>query len=209
MAQAMQQSTPFSAPVEKFSLLRSRVLTGALLDDVKTLETSILRFGLLSPLVAAHQKGRLVIVDGKKRFAALRRLAFQGRLPAALKNIPYILVSPDTAEQTAEASALVRSETLLRSVSQRAQAGDHSRTIAKSLGLSSQCVRNLICLSRVAPAIRRAFTEREVPFDVAKAYSAIPSRTQQLVLFHRLGHGATASDVLAAASVDERLAHVA
>lgn len=196
MTQAMQQSTPFSAPVEKFSLLRRRIFTGPDLADVKTLEASILRFGLLSPLVAAQQNGRLVIIDGRKRFAALRRLAFEGRLPATLKKIPYILASLQSAAESA--SVLVSSETLYKSVSLRFQEGQDTDMIAKALGISHQCVRDLISLKRVAPAIRKAFYQRQISFEVAKAYAAIPSRARQLILYQRLGQDASAEEILRA-----------
>ena len=172
--------------------------------DVKTLEKSILRFGLLSPLVASWQKGRLIIVDGRKRFAALRRLAFQGRLPATLKRIPYILANSEPEAPAATMSPLVRSETLLKVVSRRTKAGDKIQAVAKDLGLSSQSVRDLLCLSRLARPIQKKFHQHEISFEVAKAYSAIPSRTQQLILFHQLGKSASVPAILAAASVDHR-----
>jgi len=81
-----------TAPVDMFTTLRPRLLIGELLQDIKSIQASIAKFGLLSPIVVTRSDDRLIIIDGRKRLAAIRRLAFMGRLPRSLVNIPYIEV---------------------------------------------------------------------------------------------------------------------
>jgi len=81
-----------TAPVNMFTTLRPRLYVGQLLQDIKSVQASILRFGLLSPIIISRSEGRLVVLDGRKRLAAIRRLDFMGRLPRSLVNIPYIEV---------------------------------------------------------------------------------------------------------------------
>lgn len=89
----------FRAPLPK-------VLQGEYLRAVNEIERSLCRQGLLAPLIVsqnpAAQAGsprterKLIIIDGQKRLMALRRLCFDGRLPAGLMTVPYVFahVSP-------------------------------------------------------------------------------------------------------------------
>ena len=81
-----------TASVNMFTTLRPKLYIGQTLHDIKAVQASILRFGLLSPIIVSKSEGQLVIIDGRKRLAAIRRLDFMGRLPRSLVNIPYIEV---------------------------------------------------------------------------------------------------------------------
>ncbi|MEL6688066.1 MAG: ParB N-terminal domain-containing protein [Pseudomonadota bacterium] len=196
MTQTTDISPTLSAPVDRFSLFKNRVLAGALLDDVKALEDSILRFGLLTPLIAAWQNGKLMIIDGRKRFAALRRLAFAGRLPHSLTKIPYVLANMNKPQMLSDDCPWVGSELLYQSVRRRHQSGESAEVIAKTLGLSHQSVRDLLCLTRVVPFIRKACHQRQISLEATKAYASMPSHAHQLMAFHRLGFGALVEDIL-------------
>ena len=53
-----------TAPVNMFTTLGPRLYVGPLLQDIKAVQASILRFGLLSPIIVSRSEGRLVILDG-------------------------------------------------------------------------------------------------------------------------------------------------
>lgn len=171
------------AHVDDFILLRTPVLTGSRLQDVKAVENSLLKFGMLSPLRVKRQDNKLIILDGRKRLMALRRLAFDGRLPRSLCHVPYI---EEGSAPAVETSSLVRSETLYRTLKLRHQQGMEVATLSQVFDLSRQTVRDILSLSRLAPPIRRAFFDREIDFEEVKTYAAIPSKLKQLVTFQTM-----------------------
>ena len=84
----MSQFKP--APVNMFTTLHSSLLRGRVLQDIKAIQASILNTKRVAPLLVTRRpNGRLTIVDGRKRLAAIRRLEFMGQLPPSLEDIPY------------------------------------------------------------------------------------------------------------------------
>ncbi|MEM7729530.1 MAG: ParB N-terminal domain-containing protein [Pseudomonadota bacterium] len=177
---------PRHAPVEKFQLMHGRILSGSLLDDVRAIEASIARFGLLSPIVAVRRAGRLVVVDGRKRLAAIRRMAFGGTLPRSLARIPYRLVA-EAAPAERHAPRFVANRDLFDAVIACHRAGCDTKEIGQAFRISRQCVRDLVSLSRLAPTIREAFFRREIGFDQAHAYTALPDHRTQMNRYAALG----------------------
>ena len=200
-----QTLIPSTAPVDSFSLLRNQVLAGGRLAQVKVLQESIARFGLLSPIVAIRREGRLFVVDGRKRLAALRRLAFQGRLPRSLKSIPYLIARGD-GEPSRRTALLTSNPELFRAVRSRFTSGMAIDAIAQDFHISRQCVRDVLSLSRLDDRLRALFFARRIDFAQARAYASIPETMRQRVIAAKLGLDATAEAVLDAArtGLDDR-----
>jgi len=78
------------APLTRFRAPTSSILFGQPLNDVKQMEVSIQTHGLLSPLRVLVHKGKFIVIDGRKRLTALRRMRFKGELPRNLQTIPYV-----------------------------------------------------------------------------------------------------------------------
>lgn len=81
------------ASLPDFRAATPRVLCGQDLYAIKKIESSIAKHGLITALKVIRFDGKLVVIDGRKRLAALRRMAFHGTLPSALKHIPYVLTA--------------------------------------------------------------------------------------------------------------------
>lgn len=198
-----------SAPVDKFKTLRPRVMMGQRLTDMKAVQASIERFGLLSPLVVSRHEGQLVIVDGRKRLAALRRLAFLGRLPRSLVNVPYIDVK-DANRTSATPPALMSNRELFETVARTFYETRSVEAVAAALYLSRKDVRQILTLARLSPRLRNAFFARTIDFARASAYAAIPSPRTQDATFAALGPFASAQEIIAhinaPATPDTRLA---
>ncbi len=183
-----------TAPVDKFTFVRPRILVGTLLQDVKAIQNSILRFGLLSPIVVRAHKGRLIVVDGRKRLAAIRRLRFAGQLPRSLVNIPYIELKDFRAIKTAT-PALMSNRDLYTTVTHAFWEGNSEAQIADDLYLSRHCVRQILTLSHLSPRLRTLFFERVINFEQARNYAVEPRHVLQNSVFDALGPFAKADDI--------------
>ena len=184
-----------TAPVDMFTTLRSRLFGGQVLNDIKAVQASIARYGLLSPIVVTRTNGKLIVVDGRKRLAAIRRLDFMGRLPRSLVNIPYIEV--ETAQKPISPTPLLMSNRdLYRTVTEKFHETQDVDSIASDLFLTRKCVRQVLTLSRLSPRLRRAFFDRTIDFNQAKAYAATPLHNLQERAFMSLGPFATSSEII-------------
>lgn len=180
--------------VNKFVFIRPRLLIGPLLQDVKALQNSITRFGLLSPIIIRKHQGRLIVVDGRKRLLAIRRLSFTGQLPRSLVNISYIELKNVKAGES-PIPALMSNRELYATVSKAFLAGQSLEHIAEDLYLSRRCIAQILTLSRLAPRLRALFFERVINFDQARHYAAQPNRAIQTAIFGALGPFASVDDI--------------
>jgi len=188
------QTNVQTAPVDKLRFARPRILVGALLQDVKALQNSILRFGLLSPIVVRQHKGQLIVVDGRKRLAAIRRLRFTGQLPRSLVNIPYIELKDYRAVES-PTPLLMSNRDLYTAVTTAFWEGNSESQIAEDLYLSHRCVRQILTLSRLSARLRGLFFERTISFEQARNYAAEPRHIIQNTVFNALGPFALAEDI--------------
>jgi hypothetical protein len=175
-----------TAPVDMFTTLRPRLFTGPLLQDIKSIQASIARFGLLSPIIVTRSGDRLIVLDGRKRLAAIRRLAFAGRLPRSLVNIPYVEVK-DAKQTTSDAPGLMSNRDLFNTVIDLFRAHQDVAKIAADLYLCRKTVKQVLMLGRLSPRLRKAFFDRTLDFGQAKAYAALPDHKTQEAAFLALG----------------------
>lgn len=184
-----------TAPVDMFTTLRPRMFVGGLLQDIKSIQASIARFGLLSPIVVTRSDNRLVVIDGRKRLAAIRRLAFMGRLPRSLVNIPYIEVQ-DARHTASDAPALMSNRDLFVTVMSMFRQHQDVTRIATDLFLCRKLVKQILTLGRLSPRLRKAFFDRVIDFNQAKAYAALPDHGAQENAFLALGPFAEENAIL-------------
>lgn len=195
-----------TAPVDMFTTLRPRLFVGRLLKDIKAVQASISRFGLLSPIIVSRSEGRLIVVDGRKRLAAIKRLEFMGRLPRSLVNIPYIEL--EEARQTpSDAPALMSNRDLYTTVTDLFRAHQDISLIASELYLSRKCVKQVLTLARLSPRLRKMFFDGTIDFTSAKAYAALPEHRAQNRAFMTLGPFADARAILDYATKSVRTTH--
>lgn len=192
----IEQSTLGQAPVDQFELLRDIILSGTRLAEVKALEISIARYGLRTPLTVMEMDGRYIVLDGRKRLAALRRLAFKGKNDHIdFDAIPFRISNSDHTEVQSK-TAVIASSKLYDRALQLSGNGLSAEEIATRFNLSFQCVRDLLSLGALHPHIRNAFFSRQISTEQAKAYVSIPSEYRQISLFRHLGPGACSDLIL-------------
>lgn len=183
-----------TASVDMFISLRPRLFIGHLLRDIKSVQASISKYGLLSPLVVSRMNGKLVVIDGRKRLAAIRKLDFMGRLPRSLVTIPYVeLEDRQTVPQT---PSLMSNRDLYNTVTQMYCEHQDVALIASELFLSRSCIKQVLTLARLSPRLRKIFFDKTISFNAAKAYAAFPDHKAQNRAFMALGPFADETAIL-------------
>jgi len=188
-----------TAPVDMFTTLRPRLLVGRLLKDIKAIQASISRFGLLSPIIVTRSNSRLIVVDGRKRLAAIRRLEFMGCLPRSLVNIPFIELE-DARQSHSDTPALMSNRDLFKTVIDLFKTHQDVSVVAAKLYLSHKCVKQVLTLARLSPRLRQIFFNGTISFEQAKAYAALPQHKIQNRAFMTLGPFADTRAILDYAS---------
>lgn len=184
-----------TASLDMFTTLRSRLFSGKVLSDIKSVQLSVARYGLLSPIIVSNQNGKLIVIDGRKRLAAIRRLDFMGKLPRSLVNIPYVEVQ-DAREPIAQTPPLMSNRDLYVTVIERFKQTQDIDTIAQELFLTSNYVRQVLTLTHLSPRLRRAFFNRAINFDQAKSFAATPIHHLQDRAFMSLGPFVESAEIL-------------
>lgn len=179
------------APLVQFKLLREAPIRGERLNAIRTVEQSILNQGLNTPLLVTPCGDHLIVVDGRNRLGALRRLAFSGKHDALIKQIPYrclengtVSASDDTTINDSSvpriASRHVFDPVLFAEVEQMRRSGLSVSECATICEIPLQCAKDLQSLSCVHPAIRDLFFDRQISFQTVLDLAIIPDQKQQL-----------------------------
>lgn len=170
--------------MDKLKSVRDAILTGEMLAEVKAIEASLRQHGLQVPLSVIEKEDEFLVVDGKKRLAALRRLAFNGDSADLTSNVD-ISICRDGISAPEGISDFVRRPKFFRVVSGLRQQGVPVAEIVSLFGISFQCVRDLTTLGQVHDKIRDSFFAGAMRFDELQAFAAIPDKSRQFRLWHR------------------------
>jgi len=184
-----------SAKLADFRAPTARILFGERLEEIKQIQASITTHGLLNPLIVMRQGHKLIVVDGKKRLTALRRMRFSGTLPRSLVNVPYIIIDSQSARPTPTMSLLSNREKFEEVVSLRKK-GYGLMQIAATLYVSKKCVKDLLSVSRLSPRLKQAYFGGNLSIEQAQAFASLPNMDAQDSLLIALGPFANAPDIL-------------
>ena len=186
-----------TAKLADFRAPTTRILFGQRLKEVQQIEASIKRHGLLNPLIVMQRGKRLMIVDGKKRLAALRRMKFAGKLPRSLVSVPFILVGQKTPADK-PAMGLLSNREAFEEVARLRGNGQSVAEIAATLYVTNQCVRDLISIGLLSPRLRQAYFGGTISTAQARAFASLPNMDAQDSLLIALGPFADAPEILEA-----------
>jgi ParB family transcriptional regulator, chromosome partitioning protein len=162
-------------------------------EDVDALAANLAALGVLSPLLCVLKPDGFAVVDGRRRLAALTRLAQQDtwREP-----VPVLVVRDDEAESVALAANTQR-VALSPAAEARAFAaavGAHGQTadqVARVFGVSVRHVEQRLKLFALHPPVLAALEAGEIALDVARVYASADT-SLQAATWDKLGAGAAA-----------------
>ena len=194
------------AKLSRFKAPTTRILYGERLKEVMQIQDSIAAHGLLNPLLVVQRGTKLIIVDGKKRLAALRRMRFSGELPRSLVRIPYILVNHEEAQYDDDEDlnskydkmTLLSNRERFEEVINLRRKGFGLMEIASELYITKNCVKDLLSVALLSPRLRQAYFGGTISIEQARAFASLPNVETQDQLLIALGPFANAPEILKA-----------
>ncbi len=174
----------------------TRIFFGDRLKEVQQIQNSIAKHGLLNPIRVMQRGKKLIVVDGKKRLAALRRMRFIGCLPHSLVNVPYVMVTQNNS--AVQHMSLLSNKEKFEDVLSLCKKGYSLMEIASTLYVSKQCVKDILSVSRLSRQLQQAYFGGNISIDQARVFATLPNKNTQDMLFVALGSFANAPDILRA-----------
>ena len=177
-----------TAKLSEFRAATPSVLFGQRLKDIKKLESSIAAHGLMRPLKVMLAGNKLIVIDGRKRLAALRRMRFKNTLPRSLVNIPFVLSAQAVPH-------LHSAQEQFRSMTRLAAKGAIEASIADTLCVSAKQLHMLQSIERLSPRLKKAFLNDTLSLEQAWAFSALPWHEAQDSLLLSIGPCASPHEI--------------
>lgn len=195
MDAVVNQNNLKKAPLGTFRLLKTTILQGEVLEEIKRIEKSIIQYGLICPIVTSRLRNTLIVIDGKKRMQAIQRLAFRNELPEHLLQIPYISIL-ESRKKDYPADSIISRKQLYTTVITLKSRNVSLAAIAEYLCLCRNTISDVVLLSRLSRRVRNAYFDHGLSFSVARAYASVPDMAQQSTLMLKLGKTADETTIL-------------
>lgn len=192
----MQTIKPSYAKLSDFRLLTPKIQYGERLKEICELQASISEFGLLHPLIVSKTGNRLIVMDGRKRLAALRRMTFDGTLPRSLVRVPYVMVGQ--VRQPHPDLVLLTNVEKYETVKKLAGQGFSLSEISATLHVAKDHVRDLFKVDQLSCRLKAAFLGEALSLSQVQAFASIPDKAAQDDLLMKLGPFVLENDILQA-----------
>lgn len=177
-------------------------------DGIAELADSIARRGLIQPLAVRPQKisysgdgrarvrdtpnGFYEIIDGRRRYLAIKHLIKTGVLPKKGYEVPVVVRDEDDAEAL-ETSLVANTARLpMHAVDQYevftrfAAQGRSDAEIAARFGIAERTVRQQRALGALAPSVRKAWRDGKIDAKAAQAFCCNPDHAAQEAAWAKL-----------------------
>jgi len=163
------------------------------------LTNSVIKDGLLNPLVVRQHGNKFIVVDGKKRLAIIRRLTKLKRLSKAIAKVPCIVqdvVSMSPIDR--RRPLLLTGPELAHKIILDAQNATSHVSIAQRYECDLAVVEDCLSLPGLHPEMLQHFNNRAISLEQAAAFATIENKKAQLDLLHQLGPFVSNADIIAA-----------
>ena len=160
---------------------------------------SISHRGLLNPLTVKPVGNKFELVDGVKRFKAIKSLKRNRTLPRTLHKIPCLVQRDLTGAIFAPVKPQLLSDSeLARDMTAAFQSGLSVETLREVFFCSTKIVNQVLSLKNLNPRIKDCFDRNILSLDQAAAFATFPSMNAQWRLLERLGPFAESQEIIAA-----------
>lgn len=160
-------------------------------NGIDELAASLLASGQLQPLLVTIEDESYAVLDGQRRWQAMRRLAEEGHWTLQHPVAVELLHLPEPALREIGLAANTMRRQLHPVEEYRAfdalnQAGASEDAIAKDFGLSIRHIRQRLALGRLAPGILDAWLAGKIDAEEAQAFTIRDSHAAQTAAFEKL-----------------------
>lgn len=160
--------------------------------------------GLLNPLTVSKEKGRYIIIDGKKRYCAIKKLARTNRLPRTLNKVPCVLNdNAPLLPRSQEKPFLLSEQDLAHQILRADARGASYPQICALLDCSETIITRARSLKHLHPKLMLAFINNVITLAQAAAFSTLPNKAAQWALLTKLGPFVTEPQIINAISSGE------
>ena len=160
---------------------------------------SIIEDGLLNPLVCKQKKEKFVVIDGKKRLAAMRRINKAKLLPKSIAKVPCIIHHDETFKSLEPSRPLLLTEQeLVHRIITAKQSSMPLIDIALKFECDLSIVEQAISLSRVHPEIIRHFNNKIISLKQTAAFSNLEDMEVQLDILNQVGPFVSETNIIKA-----------
>ena len=155
--------------------------------------------GLLNPLIVTKVKGRYLVVDGKKRLHAIKKLARLNRLPRTLNTVPCLVTDSDPVSIDKNEKPILLSDIeLVQEILLAETAGVSVSDIETKLECSQEFISQALSLKKLDEKLIQAFLNNAINLEQASALATIPNPNAQWDLLLQLGPFATQPEIISA-----------
>jgi len=165
----------------------------------QTLKNSIIRDGLLNPLIVIKFKNKYKVIDGKKRLSVLRRLSKCRSFTRSLHKVPCIIETAVSKARFERPRPLLMSEPeLAHAISQSLAQGLSHAHISQRFDCDSNTVEDVETLKSLSPKLLKCFNDQTLSLSQAVAFATIPNERAQWDLLLQLGPFLSNKDIIKA-----------
>lgn len=152
-----------------------------------SLKNSILKDGLLNPLIVVKRRNKYFILDGKKRFQSIKALLKSKTHSRALKHIPCILEQDTLKAAEAKRPVLMSDPELAHAIITEAKRGTSHPYISQRFDCDISVVEDAVSLTKLHLNVLQCFNNQTISLEQAAAFASIPNPTAQWDLLLQLG----------------------
>lgn len=158
----------------------------------------ILQDGLLNPLTVKYGPKGYEILDGCKRYLAIRNLASNGRLPRSLNRIPCVMTNLEAVNDYQKLPQLTTHGELYDRIIDADRDGHCAANIAQRFDCDIEVVHLMKGLTSLHPEVLACFRRDHITFSQAVAFATLPNPRAQWNLLKRLGPFVREASIIAA-----------
>ena len=162
------------------------------------IKNSIASEGLFNPLIVTPYKGKYLVLDGKKRLLALRKLARSSNFQRALHKIPCLIDVPESAKPKMDHPILISQPELAHKVLTALGEGATPVMVSQRFECAMPIVEDIMMLPYLNSEILMHFNNGTITLQQAAAFATIENKKAQLTLLMELGPFVSKSEIVSA-----------